>query len=73
MTRDSLRDAVARFRGLREDVERLKSSLRSAGELRLLRFVDEEIGIDDAVSVSTETGGTFVADSSVADGTDTAG
>jgi hypothetical protein len=46
---DPLRDAAARLRGLKEDVERLKSGRREEGVLRLLRQLIDDTTVDDVV------------------------
>jgi len=51
---DPLREAVKRLRGLRSDVERLKSGGRAGGVLRMLRRVTEPTVAADTVETGPD-------------------
>lgn len=73
MTHDDLKEVARRIRGLKKDVDRLKGEREDEGELNLLFSASDTVVFTDSASRSTNSGGTFVTDSSVTDGTDETG
>jgi len=73
MTHGDIKEVARRIRGLKKDVERLKGQQENEGEVNLLFSSSDTVEIDDSVSVSVNSGGTFQTDSSVTDGSDLIG
>jgi len=67
------KEAAAILRGLKDRIDRLERTVSKQGTPNLLRAVRDQVQAGDDVTVTVETGGSFVADSSAADGGDLCG